>query len=967
MSGSALTFGVLGALQVCRDSEPVGLPRGRRRAVLAALLVRAGRPVPADALIDAAWPAEPPADPGSALHTVLSRLRAVLGDDVLRTGPAGYLLAAQPGALDADRFEALRARAAEAGGGRAVALLDEGLGLWRGPAYAEFADRDFARPEAVRLDELRLVTVEDVAERCLQLGMVDRVVTSLEELIARHPLRERARGLLMTALYHAGQPTRALEHYREYHELLITELGLDPAPALQDLQHRILGHRMTAVPRSVVAPPQWLATQAAYVGREDETRALVDAVSAHRLVTVTGPGGVGKTRLVAEALGSLTARIGLPATVFELAGTGAGQVDTKIATVLGLGATTAVRAAVIEYLSISACLLVFDNCEYLLDDVGSLAEQLVVRCPGIRVLATSRRRLGLAGEQVMPLGPLALPDPDAPERAALSAAVRLFTDRVRWVQPSFTLTPEALGTVAVISCRLDGLPLALELAATRAATLGLAAVRDRLDASLDLLGEDGQLRAVVDWSYRLLAPAERQLLNILAIFGTDFDLDAAERVAGPIVEGSVALALASLADASLVAAHHDGSRSRYRLLMIVRAFAAEHLSAAGQEPMARLAHARWVASVVQHAARQATGPGCAAAMAEVIRIQPDAAAAVRWSLECGQPGLAAIIIGNLRLCTHWRPDADLLDLSLEAARHAPVRGSPAAPLALAAGGLAACDTGDLGEAERLGTAALQQAGGADERFLALLCLGIVTLYRGEHDRSARLWQQIAADTALAPARRVEGYASLALLSCYTSDHAAAREHAASARIAAEVAGASGCRAFAAYAAGEVALLDNLEDGARLLRAAASEAEATHATQVITVARIALASALTRLGCDSEALAIFPPLLDQAYRDGNWPQLWTALRILAELLVRLDRHETAALLLAAARESPSAPALSGSDIDRYQRLEELISQHTGISVLGQITELARALPRAHVIDRARAAIDTLSHPTAAPDE
>lgn len=962
-----LTFGVLGALQVCRDREPVGLPRGRRRAVLAALLVRAGRPVPADALIEAAWANEPPADPGSALHTVVSRLRAVLGDDVLRTEPAGYLLAVQPGALDADMFEALRGRAAEAGGGRAVALLDQGLGLWRGPAYAEFADRDFARPEAVRLDELRLVTVEDVAERCLQLGMVDRVVTSLEALVAGHPLRERARGLLMTALYHAGQPSRALEYYREYHELLVNELGLDPAPVLQDLQYRILGHRMTAVPRSVVAPPEWLATPTAYVGREDDTRALLGAVAAHRLVTVTGPGGVGKTRLVAEALASLSASLSLPATVVELASIGAGQVDTKVTAVLGLGATTAVRAAVIEYLSISACLLVLDNCEYVLDDVGSLAEELLLRCPGIRVLATSRRRLGLAGEQVMPLGPLAVPDPDAPERAALSAAVRLFADRLRRVQPSFVLTAEGLGTVAATCRRLDGLPLAIELAATRAATLGLAAVRDRLDASLDLLGEDGQLRAVVDWSYRLLAPAERQLLNILAIFGADFDLDAAEQVAGPVIEGSVPLALASLADASLVAAHHDGSRAGYRLLMIVRAFAAEQLSAGGQEPMARLAHARWVASVVQRAAQQATGPGCAEAMAELIRIQPDAAGAVRWSLDCGQPGLAALITGNLRLCTHWRPDADMLDLSLEAARHAAVRGSAAAALALAAGALAACDTGDLGEAERLGTDALQQAARADERFLALLSLGIATLYRGEHDRSASLWQQVAADTTLAPARRVDGYASLALLSCYTSDYPRAREHARSARTAAQVAGASSCRAFAAYAAGEVALLDNLEEGAQLLRAAASEAESTHATQVITVARIALASALTRLGRDSEALAIFPPLLDQAYRDGNWPQLWTALRILAELLARLDRHETAALLLAAARESPSAPALSGSDIDRYHDLEELISQHTGIRVLGQITELARALPRAHVIDRARATLDTLSHLAVSPDE
>jgi predicted ATPase/DNA-binding SARP family transcriptional activator len=963
VSQSAPRFGVLGALEVCRDGEQVKLPRGRRRAVLAALLARAGQAVPADALIDAAWRDELPADPGSALYTVVSRLRAVLGGDVLHTGPAGYAIVLQPGALDAGRFEALRAQAATAGGARAVELLNEALGLWRGPAYAEFSDRDFARPEAVRLDELRLVTIEDVAEGCLQLGAVDRALASLEALIAGHPLRERARGLLMTALYHAGQPTRALEQYRDYRELLVSELGLDPSPALRDLQRQILGHRMSAVPRPAPAAPSWLTTSTAYVGREDDTSVLLQSVPAHRLVTVTGPGGAGKTRLVAEALGSLSERLSLPVTVIELAAIGAGQADTKVAAALGLGATTAVRAAVIEYLSICAGLLVIDNCEHVLDDVCPLVEEILRRCPGIRVLATSRRRLGLAGEQALPLGPLPIPDPDVPERAAMSAAVRLFTDRVRRVRPSFVLTEEALGAVADIARRLDGLPLALELAATRAATLGLAAVLDRLDRSLDLLGEDGQLRAVIDWSYRLLAPAERQLLSVLSVFGGGFDLETAEQVAGPIVVGSVPLALARLTDSSLVAASQDGSRTGYRLLMIVRAFAAEQLAGAGQEAMARLAHARWIASVVEYAAQQATGPGCAAAVAEVIRIKPDVAAAVRWSLDCGHPGLAAQITGNLRLCTHWRPDASLLDLSFEVARHAGVRESPCAALAMAAGGMAACDTGALDEAMRLGAEALRRAAGADERFLALLCLGIATLYRGEHSRSASLWQQIAADTALPAARRADGYASLALLCCYAGDLPAAREHAASARTATQITGASGCQAFTTYAAAEVTLADNPEEAVQLLRAATGEAEATHANQVITVARIALASALTRLGRKSEAVALFPPLLDQAYRDGNWPQLWTALRILAELLVSLDRHEAAAVLLAAAREAPSAPALSGSDIDRYRQLEELISQRTGTRVLGQITELARALPRAQVVDRARATLDLLSRPPA----
>jgi len=965
---SALTFGVLGVLEVCRDGVPVPLPSGRRRAALAALLVRAGRPVPADALVDAAWGDDLPADPRSALQTVLSRLRGVLGDGVLRTGPAGYVLDPGPGALDVVRFEALRGRAAGVPAVQAAALLDEALALWRGPAYAEFAGRDFARPEAVRLDGLRLATVEDRAELSLDLGQVTMAVTTLDALIAGYPLRERARGLLMTALYQAGQPTEALERYREYRTLLASELGLDPSPALRDLQVRILGHDLPAAPpparRRVPAAPAWLITSTAFVGREDDTAALIEAVGAHRLVTVTGTGGVGKTRLVAEALGGLSDRFGLPVTVTELAGATAGHADGAVAAALGLGATAAVRAAILEYLSISAGLLVLDNCEHVLSDTRAVVEDILRRCPGIRVVATSRHRLGIAAEQVLPLAPLPVPDPQAPERAALTAAVRLFADRMRRVRPSFALTPDALPTVADICRRLDGLPLAVELAATRAATLGLGPLRDRLDDSLDLLGEEGRprhyrLRAVVDWSYGLLDPAERRLLGALSVFGADFDLEAAEHVAAPVAVGSVALALARLVESSLVATRETRDGTAHRLLVIVRAFAAERLADAGQEQAARLAHARWVASTVETAARQATGPGCAAALARVARSQADVGSAVRWALQSARPGLAARITGALKLCPHWRPDAGLIALIREVAADPRTQRSSAAALALAAGGLAACDTGELAEAERLGTEALQHAADPAERFLAMLCLGITTLYRGDHGRSVSWWGQIAADTSFPPAHRAEGHATLALLACYGGDLEAAREHAAQARIAAEAAGASGYQAFATYAAGEVALLESPQTGVELLRAAAAEADSTGATQVVPVARIALASALTRLGHHEEALALFPPLLHQTRREGNWPQLWTALRILAELLVSLDRHETAAVLLAAAGQSTSAPAISGEDVERYRQLEEQISQKTGPDGLDQITALARALPRAHVVDRALAALDGLA--------
>jgi predicted ATPase/DNA-binding SARP family transcriptional activator len=968
-----LAFGVLGALEVRRDGVPISVPGERRRAVLAALLVRAGRPVSADALVEAAWGDELPAAPLPALHTVLSRLRTALGPGIFRADPAGYVLDAPLDAIDAARFEALRARAAGARAAEAATVLDQALALWRGPAYAEFADRGFAQGEAVRLDELRLSTVEDRAELSLQLGEAGSAVNALGLILQQHPFRERALGLLMAGLYQAGRPIEALQRYRDYRTVLADELGLDPSPTLRDLEVRILRHELPGTapapaPRRQLPPPPptWLPASTAFVGRDDDEASLLVGVVAHRLVTVTGVGGVGKTRLVAEALGALSRRLELPITVVELDAAGAGQVDTAVAAALALGAPAdRAREAVIEYLGISSGLLVLDNCEHVLSEARMLVEAALRRCPGIRVIATSRQRLGAAGEQVLPLEPLQVPSPGiGPEGAELTAAVRLFVDRVRRLRPAFELTPDAVRTVADICARLDGLPLALEMAATRAASLGLQPLRDRLDDSLELLGEDGQprrqtLRAVMEWSYRLLDQPERRLLAALSVFDGDVGLDAAEHLADILSTGPAALSLTRLVEASLVAHRQAGEETRYRLLATVRAFAAEQLTKTGDEQAARLAHARWVRSLVETAARDAIGPGSAPAFTRLDRNRANAAAAVGWALQAGQPELAGRISGALALCPHWWPGAELLSLIGDVARHPDVTRSPVAALALGAGALIAAETGDLKEAERLGTLALGTPAASLERYPALLGLGMAELYRGRHDRAVRSWQEILVIPNLPAAYQSEAHASLALTACYRGgDLAAARRHAARARVAAGVAGASSCEAFAAYASGEIALLEDVEAALPLLYAAADEAGRCGAEQVLAVVRISLVSALTRSGHHHGALEVFPPLLHDLLRMSDWPQLWTALRILAELLVALDRPETAALLLAAADTAPSAPALAGADVERYRQLAEHIRECIGSDVVDRIGVLARPLPRAHVVGRALAAADDL---------
>jgi tetratricopeptide (TPR) repeat protein len=307
----------------------------------------------------------------------------------------------------------------------------------------------------------------------------------------------------------------------------------------------------------------------------------------------------------------------------------------------------------------------------------------------------------------------------------------------------------------------------------------------------------------------------------------------------------------------------------------------------------------------ESAGHATAGPGCTGALAWLARHRADLAAAVRWALDAGHPEQADRITGAIWLCGHWRPAPALVRLTAEAAADPGVRISPAAARALGAGGFAACENGDPARAIELGTEALRLAADPAERYLALTTLGIAALYQGDHSASVRWWERLAADENAPAAYRAEGFTGLALLACFRGDLQAARQQAARARLAAAASGSAAVRAFASYVAGETGLLESQQAAVGLLRAAADEAAAIGADHVVTVARIALGSALTRLGRHDEALAVFPPLLEQARRDGDWPYLWTALRTCAELLAALGQPETAALLLAAARHAPSA--------------------------------------------------------------
>jgi predicted ATPase/DNA-binding SARP family transcriptional activator len=950
---AVLVFGVLGTLQADRDGSALPLPSLRQRTVLAALLTRAGRTVPADMLVEAAWGERLPDHPKAALQTVLSRLRTALGADLISADISGYRLNIGADSVDALRFEALRQRAAHAPDAGAAGLLAAALALWRGPAYAEFADRDFASAEAARLNELRAVTVEDYAEISLRSGHAADTIAQLEALRESQPWRGRCVGLLMRALGGSGRPTEALEVYDRHRRGLAAEFGLDPAPALQDLQSRILRNELPEAPRPVPQAPRWFAVSTPFVGRDIEAAALAGAIRDNRLVTVTGIGGVGKTRLAAESLGEITAQLGMPVAVVELGAVPSGGVDAAVAAALGVDVRDGTpRAAVSDYLGAGPQLLVIDNCEHVLTGARELIQVLLRACPQVRIIATSRHRLGLPDEQVLPLDPLLTEAADGPvELLRDTAPVQLFTDRMRRVRPDLQPTAETVALSAAICRGLDGLPLAIELAAAQAAAVGLTPVLDRL-GDLDVLTDaDGGMRTVLGRSWALLTTSEQELLARLSVFAAEFDLDAVEHVGGP----AAAVRLARLADASLLHITHEHGQARCRMLAIVRAFAAERLRADGAAGPARAAHAGWIRDLAEAAAADVRAGGVGGPLRRLLAYRADLLMAVRGALDAGEVELAGTITAALGWCSHWVRDVDLLRLSRDVARDPRLPATPVAGLAGASGALAAAELGDLDEAHRLSTSALAFAATPEEQCLTLTALGVTCVYRGEHEESMRHWQRLLELPAVPAPMRVDAHATLALLACFRSDLAAARRHAERAVAAARDAGPVG--AFAMYTMGEVRLLEDPEAAVEILELAVTQAEAGGTAQIAEVARIALISALVRLGRHHEALQVFPDLLHQLRRRSGWPQLWTSLRILAELLEALGRPHDAALLLASASADPSAPPVTGDDIPRYRELQSRIADHIGTASHQRLADQAALLPRAQVLDRALTALAT----------
>ncbi|MEW2485596.1 BTAD domain-containing putative transcriptional regulator [Streptomyces sp. NPDC048411] len=624
-----MRYSILGTTQALRDDGTAVVIGGARlRALLTVLALRPGRTVPATVLVDEVWDGDPPADAVGALQALVGRLRRALGHEAITSAESGYRLAADPDAVDLHRFGRLAGdgtRALEEGDpAKAVAVLDDALALWRGPVLADLPDRGAvaARWTARRLDARRARLTAALA-----LGRADEVLPDLVALCADHPMDEPLQALRLRALRDTGRTAQALAAYEEVRTVLADRLGADPGPELRALHAELLhqepvrrppgqepahGTDRTPAPGRAPAQPARTHTHHAhgnlrarltsFVGREDDIDAIRDDLAQARLVTLLGPGGAGKTRLSQEAAESVArawpdgvwlaelAPVDDPETVPEAVLTALGARETVLR---GAGAEE-LRAAergagdplvrLTEHCSRRRMLLLLDNCEHVVEAAAALADHLLAHCPDLTVLATSREPLGVPGEFVRPVGPL--PDP---------MALRLLADRGAAAKPGFRtdVDEETAAAAAEICRRLDGLPLAIELAAARLRMLSPRQIADRLDDRFRLLTSGARtvlprqqtLRAVVDWSWDLLDPSERAVLRRLSVFAGGCTLVAAEAVCadGPQDAREVAGLLGSLVDKSLVvAAPADDGEMRYRLLETVGEYAAERLDEAGE-------------------------------------------------------------------------------------------------------------------------------------------------------------------------------------------------------------------------------------------------------------------------------------------------------------------------------------------------------------------------------------------------
>lgn len=942
-----MEFRLLGDVEAWLHGQRLEIGHARRRCVLVALLLDVNQAVRTDALIDRVWADEPPHNARNALAAYMSRLRHLLAEtaevQILRR-PGGYQLAADPSSVDLFRFRGLVAAARDTADPAAAAtLFDDALQLWRGEPLAAL-ETPWITDMRNALEVERFSVVLDRNDRALAAGRHAEILAELTQELTAHPLDERVAAQLMLAQYRSGRQATALETFRQMRDRLVDELGMDPSPLLREAHRQILdGETRLArveLPASQTDPSASALPRrpTTFVGRARELQRIDAVLREGPLVTLTGVGGVGKTRLALEVANGAADRFADGVWMCELAPLDNGAaVGHAVAAALRLQQRRGldIDATVIEYLGTRELLLIVDNCEHVLDSAAALVDRIITRCPRVTVLATSREALGIHGERLLAVPPL-----DADE------AAMLFADRARAGRPEFDLDSEPVGAVAEICRQLDGLPLAIELAAARIRGMSSLDLARRLDSLRLLRGSvrgalprQQSLVATIDWSYRLLTEPEQALFVQLSVFAGGFDLEAAHGICGTAgrTEDDTLDLLTGLVDKSMVTVRSGTGRTRYVVLETLRAYGRERLADADADAGVQARHAAYFTELAQSAA---AGVHTANEKAWVERTLPDydnLRAAFDHTMAVGDIDSALRLVTSLSEVVHLRigfQSSEWAERALEAT-------GPDHPLFAAVVGYAArgaWNRGDQSRARALASLADGRHPGRGNGRVAYPgdVLADVELYEG-HPATALAHYEAERQRAQAqddPIRLVWTLFYVAICHAALRVPDAGRAAAQEAMTIADATGNPTARSMARYAVGLV--LKKAEPAVAL--ALFDEAAALAAdVQNFWWHGIALMEAASTRAVHADPAAAARDLvvvLDHWDRVGDWSQQWLNLRYVTRFLMRAGATDDAMILhralIGAGRQSP----LGSADADG-ERI-------TGVEAVAHAREVLRRL-------------------------
>lgn len=943
--------------------EGLGLERAtlgpKPRLVLGVLAAHRGEVVSIDRLCDALWGDEPPAAAVATLQSHLSRLRRALepsGEIVATDG--GYRLTIADGGLDVDQFDRLtRQAASEPDAARAADLLGSALSWWRGRAFGDLADHEWIRPEAVRLDELRQTQNEAWIESRLAKGGDMSLIGDLERLTANYPLRECFVRQLMIALYRDGRQGEALRRANEFRTLLREDMGLEPSVSLQESERRILADddtlsRPVEQKASRQPHPLVIDNPTPLVGREQDLTRIATALDRAQLVTLSGPGGVGKTRLARRmAATDLGFRDGV--VFIELAAvSNPNSLSDALATALDVQPRqhVTIERAVLDALAERGQLLVFDNCEHLLDTLVPFLDRIRAECPDVRMLATSREALGLPGEVVLAVHPLATVEPDeiSLETVASAPAVQLLVERVATAVPGFVITPTNAEVLNEICRRLDGLPLALELVAARFRSLSPETILERLDTPSVVLSSSMRLadrrhrtlRDTVGWSFRQLNHDEQVLFARLAAFAGSFDLAAAKAVCAEpgstIVDGAdeipdVVEMLSALVEKSMVQ-RISQEPTRYRLLETLRTYGREQLNEFESANLIDDAHLHWFTELSERAGVGLTGPDEARWSQQIESDFDNYRAAFVRSVRLGNVDAALRIVAGLREFGFRRIRYELSSWATSCLELPGAADHPRYPLVMAIVSYGHFVRGDLEASLDVGLRVIDiQTAERSSSGLAERALGNTLFYVGQTDDALEWMDRMVANARQGtPARLAHALYMRSVAETSMGRNVRGAILAGEAQAPATASGSPTALAGAAYALGLALEGSEPAESLRHLRTAAQLAHSVGNRWMEAFAQTEVWWLEARNGDLRTALAGSGVVIDTWYRGGDWVSLRLSLRRVVDLLMKHGDHDAAATLYGAlsASGATSASPFAPGDPDDFAVVVEQVKAALG---------------------------------------